>query len=380
MIEFKTPYTFDKVVRLLIGITILVLIFLLFRRLSAVLTPFFVGWLLAYMLHPIVCFFQYKLKFRSRILSISTTLVLFFSTITGIIILLIPLVSKEINNFSLLIQNYTENLSVDSFLPVAWQNAIMEYFSGFNLTEMVNNPNIMELFRKVAPQLWGIFNTSLSFILSLMVVMIVLLYLIFILKDYEKITESFPRIIPQKYRPVVTGIFSDIEDGMNRYFRGQALIALISGVLFVIGFLIIDLPMAIIFGLFIGLLTLVPYLKAVAIVPGMFLFILKASEPGHTFGGVLLSVLIIFTVIQIFEDLILVPKIMGKVTGLQPAVILLSLSVWGALMGVIGMIIALPLTTLIISYYKRWVIGTEEQTVISEEIITKSEEVITKSE
>lgn len=380
MIEFKTPYTFDKVVRLLIGITILVLIFLLFRRLSAVLTPFFVGWLLAYMLHPIVSFFQYKLKFRSRILSISTTLILFFSAITGIIILLIPLVSKEINNFSLLIQNYTENLSVDSFLPVAWQNAIMEYFSGFNLTEMINNPNIMELVRKVAPQLWGIFNTSLSFILGLMVVMIVLLYLIFILKDYEKITESFPHIIPQKYRPVVTGIFSDIEEGMNRYFRGQALIALISGVLFVIGFLIIDLPMAIIFGLFIGLLTLVPYLKAVAIVPGMFLFILKASEPGHTFGGVLLSVLIIFTVIQIFEDLFLVPKIMGKVTGLQPAVILLSLSVWGALMGVIGMIIALPLTTLIISYYKRWVIGTEEQTVISEEIITKSEEVITKSE
>jgi predicted PurR-regulated permease PerM len=346
---------------------------MLFRRLSAVLTPFFIGWLLAYMLHPIVSFFQYKLKFKSRILSIITTLILFFSTITGIIILLIPQISREINKVSILFKNYTENLTVDSFLPVAWQNAIMEYFAGFNVSEMLNNPNIMEIIRKVTPQLWGIFNSSLSFIFSLMVVVIVLLYLIFILKDYEKITESIPNIIPKTYRPLVTGIFSDIEEGMNRYFRGQALVALIVGILFTIGFLIIDLPMAIIFGLFVGLLNLVPYLQTVAIVPGMFLFILKASEPGHTLGGVLLSVLIIFVVIQIFEDLFLVPKIMGKVTGLKPAVILLSLSVWGALMGIIGMIIALPLTTLIISYYKRWVLGSEEVIANNEEVIAKSE-------
>jgi len=373
MIEFKSPYTFDKVVRLVIGLAILILIFMLFRRLSAVLTPFFIGWLLAYMLHPIVSFFQYKLKFKSRILSIITTLILFFSTITGIIILLIPQISREINKVSILFQNYTENLTVDSFLPVAWQNAIMEYFAEFNVAEMLNNPNIMEIVRKVTPQLWGIFNSSLSFIFSLMVVVVVLLYLIFILKDYEKITESIPNIIPKTYRPLVIGIFSDIEEGMNRYFRGQALVALIVGILFTIGFLIIDLPMAIIFGLFVGLLNLVPYLQTVAIVPGMFLFILKASEPGHTLGGVLLSVLIIFVVIQIFEDLFLVPKIMGKVTGLKPAVILLSLSVWGALMGVIGMIIALPLTTLIISYYKRWVLGSEELIANNEEVITKSE-------
>jgi predicted PurR-regulated permease PerM len=373
MIEFKSPYTFDKVVRLVIGLAILVLIFLLFRRLSAVLTPFFIGWLLAYLLHPIVSFFQYKLKFKSRILSIVTTLILFFGTITGIIILLIPQISREINKVSTLFRNYTENLTVDSFLPVAWQNAIMEYFSDFNLSEMINDPNMMDIVRKVTPQLWGIFNSSLSFVFSLMVVIIVLLYLIFILKDYEKITESIPNIIPKTYRPLVSGIFSDIEAGMNRYFRGQALIALIVGVLFTTGFLIIDLPMAILFGIFVGVLNLVPYLQTVAIVPGMFLFILKASEPGHTLGGVLLSVLIVFVIVQSFQDLFLVPKIMGKVTGLKPAVILLSLSVWGALMGVIGMIIALPLTTLIISYYKRWVLGSEELIGNSEEVIAKSE-------
>jgi predicted PurR-regulated permease PerM len=71
---------------------------------------------------------------------------------------------------------------------------------------------------------------------------------------------------------------------------------------------------------------------------------------------VLLGIAIVFALVQVLEDMVLTPKIMGRVTGLNPAVILLSLSVWGSLMGMVGMIIALPMTTLIISYYKRFVL------------------------
>lgn len=357
--EFKTPYTFDKVVRLLIGLTIITLLFLLFRRLSAVLTPFFIGWLLAYLLHPIVNFFQYKLKFKSRVLSIFTTLLLFFGSITGLIMLLIPQISKEIKKVSELLQTFTQNFTIDSILPISWQNLIIDYLASYNIEDMLNNPNIIEFLRRLTPQLWGIVSTSVSFVISIMVIVIVLLYLIFILKDYEKITNGWPEIIPPKYRDLITGIISDIEAGMNRYFRGQALIALTVGILFTIGFVIIDLPLAIIFGIFVGFLNLVPYLQTVSVVPAAFLILLKSTEPDQTFGAVLLSVVLVYVVVQTFQDLVLVPTIMGKVTGLKPAVILLSLSVWGSLMGIIGMIIALPMTTLIISYYRRWVLRGE---------------------
>lgn len=356
----KTPYTFDKVVRLLIGLTVITVLILLFRRLNTVLTPFFVGWMIAYLLHPLVKFFQHKLKFKSRILSVITTLVLFFGSFTGIILLIIPQIAKEVSRVSVLIQNFTQNLDIIGALPLSWQYAITDFFANINFNELISNPNITEVLKKIAPQLWVFLNSSLSFVLSMMVIIIVLLYLIFILMDYDKIVSGFPNIIPSKYRALVTGILNDIETGMSRYFRGQALIALIVGVLFAIGFVIIDLPMAIIFGIFVGILNLVPYLQTVAIVPGMFLVILKASEPGQSFGGVMLGILIVFAAVQLFQDLFLVPKIMGKVTGLKPAVILLSLSIWGSLMGIIGMIIALPLTTLIISYYKRWVLGGED--------------------
>lgn len=64
----------------------------------------------------------------------------------------------------------------------------------------------------------------------------------------------------------------------------------------------------------------------------------------------------VFVTVQIVADLILTPKVMGKAMGLNPAIILLSLSIWGTLFGLIGMIIALPLTTLLLSYYEQYII------------------------
>ena len=109
-------------------------------------------------------------------------------------------------------------------------------------------------------------------------------------------------------------------------------------------------------GLFIGLLNLVPYLQTIGIVPVVFLTLLKSAETGQSLWWLILGVLLVFVVVQVIQDFFLVPKIMGKAMGLNPAVILLSLSVWGALLGFVGLIIALPLTTLLISYYKRFVL------------------------
>ena len=366
MISSK-PFTFDRVVRLLIGLTVITLVFLLLKRLSNVLLPFLIAWLIAYLLHPAVNFFQYRLKFKSRILSVVTTLILVTAIFTGFIFLLTPLVANEFSKLSDIIGAYSQNLSVDKFLPVAWQNDIRTYFSSMDLKSILNDQQIMEMLKKVAPKLWEFLNGSLSLIFGLSVLIIILLYLIFILLDYEKVSKGIFNIIPVKFRPIATEIIHDIESGMNRYFRGQALVALIAGLLSAVGFYITGLPLAIVFGLFLGVLTLVPYLKTLALIPAVFLAYLQSVETGHSFGSVVLGVAIVFVVVQVIEDLILVPKIMGKVTGLNPAVILLSLSVWGSLMGFAGLIIALPFTSLIISYYKRFVLKeVEEETTFSE--------------
>ncbi len=368
------PYTFDRVVRILIGLSVLVLLYLLILRLSGVLLPFLIAWLLAYLLQPFVSFFQHKLKFKSRFLSILATLLLFLGAITGIIWILVPIISVEVQKLSQLVISYSQNLNVGSFLPAAWQHEIQRYLSHLNFQSILKDENIMNGVRKLAPELWDFINGSLDFVLGFSVVIIVFLYLIFILLDYEKISAAMFGIIPPKHKKLITEVIFDLEGGMNRYFRGQALIALIVGALFIIGFSIIGLPLAIVMGLLIGLLNMVPYLKTVAIIPTLILGLLQSFETGQSIGSVLLGIAIVFIVIQAIEDMVLTPRIMGKVTGLNPAIILLSLSIWGSLMGMVGLIIALPMTTLIISYYKRFVLEEnkpEEVTAPAEEVETK---------
>jgi len=358
MIINPKPFTFDRVIRIIIGLTVVVLIFMLVQRLSSVLLPFLIAWLLAYLLQPIVTFFQYKLKFKSRILAVIATLFIFLGSIIGIIWALTPYVSYEIQKFSQLIVVYSQNIDFKSYVPISWQHDIQRYLAHLNFQTLLKDENVMDTIKKIAPQLWDFINGSVDFVFGFSVVIIVFLYLIFILLDYEKVSASMMGIIPPKYKTLVTEIITDLETGMNRYFRGQAVIALIVGILFAVGFTLIGLPLAIMMGLIIAILNMVPYLKAIAIIPVVMLGFLQSVETGQSFGSVLLGIVIIFIVIQSIEDLILTPKIMGKVTGLNPAIILLSLSVWGSLMGMVGLIIALPITTLMISYYKRFVLDT----------------------
>jgi predicted PurR-regulated permease PerM len=189
----------------------------------------------------------------------------------------------------------------------------------------------------------------------------VLLYLFFILQDYEMITEGWITLIPKGSRSFAAQLAEDVKSGMNSYFRGQGLVALCVGVLFSLGFLIVGFPMAIALGMFMGFLNLVPYLQTVGFIPTILLSLLKAADTGENFWWILIPALIVFAVVQSIQDLFLVPKIMGDAMGLNPAVILLSLSVWGYLLGFIGLIIALPLTTLVISYYRRFVLEDNDE-------------------
>ena len=201
----------------------------------------------------------------------------------------------------------------------------------------------------------GVFSGSYAIIVALLAFFITLIYIVFILIDYERISKGAIGLIPLRFRDKAASVLADVEYAMNRYFRGQAMVAGSVGILLAIGFKIIGLPMGVILGLFIGLLNMVPYLQIVGIVPMVFLCLLQALETGNNFWVVLALAVGVLIIVQLIQDLFLVPKIMGKRTGLNPAIILLSLSIWGILLGVLGMIIALPMTTLLLSYYERFI-------------------------
>lgn len=358
---FDRPFTFDRVVRIVFSIAIVGGIIFLIALLRNALLPFLIAWLLAYMMQPFVKFFQYKLKFKSRILSIVAVIISTILVCTMLYFLVVPSVTQEVNRTMELIQEPNQNYERIPMIPQSWIHFIEKNIDPDELYKLLSKENIENAIKQLAPKMWILLTNTFSVLFSITIIFIILLYFIFILLDYERIADGWIKLIPERYRPFVQGLAEDVEYSMNRYFRGQSLIALCVGVLLAIGFKIIDFPLAVILGLFIGVLNLIPYMQAIGIIPMILLALLKAAETGENFWIIFGLAVLVLCIVQVIQDLYLTPRIMGKAMGLNPAIILLSLSIWGTLLGFIGLIIALPLTTLFLSYYKRFILHEEEE-------------------
>ena len=354
-----TPITFDRFIRWALTALGITAVFLVINYLSSVLLPFFIAWLFAYLLYPVVKFVQYRLHVPSRPLSIIVTLIFVLAIIGGIVYLIIPPMIEQFDRFTVVLTRYlhetthTNNITrmiKDWALANQWQ---IEHF--------LKSPDFTNALKTAMPKVFSVLGQTASIVLSIIASCITLLYMFFILMDYEYLTDNWIRIFPKKNRPFWHELAGDVEKALNSYIRGQGTVAFIMAVLFCIGFTIIGFPMAIGLGILIGILDMVPYLHTFALIPTAFLAALKAADTGQNFWIILGSAVLVFIVVQIIIDMVVTPKVMGKAMGLNPAILLLSLSVWGALLGFIGLIIALPLTTIIIAYWKRYVTKEEKE-------------------
>ena len=325
----------------------------LYGKLSEQCAAAVLAWLLAYLLYPTVRFVQYRMHVPGRVLSIIVTLVFVTVVIGCIVWMIIPPMIEQFERLGYLLGRYLhDTIHVNNF-PAAIQLWLRE--NDETITSLFRNEDIMEAVKETMPKVFAVIGKTANIIMSIIASLITLLYMFFILKDYEKLSAGFIRLFPPKNRPFWRELTDDVERELDSYIRGQSLVALCIGVLCCIGFTVIGFPMAIGLGIMIGLMSLIPYVHSLALIPIVFLSALKAADTGQNFWVVLASALAVFAIVQVITDMVLVPKIMGKAMGLNPAVLLLSLSVWGSLLGFLGLIIALPLTTLIIAYYQRYV-------------------------
>lgn len=344
------------IIRSVVTVVVLVALYLLIRRLSGVLLPFLISFVVAYMLAPIVNFFQHKCRLKSRVLSVIVTILLVVGILTGAVAAVVPAISRQATSLSQSVKTYVSEWDGSEYFSPRVNEHIEQIIQSLDIKTLLQSKEVQQGIQKVIPVLGDWINSGVNAILSLAVVFVCLMYIIFLLIDYEKISTNWHKYIPERFRDSIVMLMGDLDRNMNAYFRGQALVASIVGVLFAIGFQIIGLPMGIGIGLFIGVLNLVPYMQALGIPPCIILGLIQSAETGRPIWVVMLCIAAVFIIVQSIQDMVLVPKIMGDVTGMGPAWILLSLSVWGSLLGFVGMIIALPVTTLLVSYYKRFVL------------------------
>lgn len=351
----KREITFDTFARALFFVSALVAGYFLIRYLWPVLLPFFIAWMLAYMLFPVVKFFQYKCHLRNRVVSIIITLLLAIALVSGVVLLILPVLIEEVGNIKSVAINFIENGTRNANIPDFIENFFRQTFGQYDLKKLLLKEDVQNLIKDTVPQVWDFLWTTAGTIVSIVASLIALLYLFFLLLDYEHFSEGFVKMAPKHRQPFVRTLMNDVDNSMGHFFRGQSLVALSNTVMFVIGFVIIGFPAPIALGVFIGVISFVPYLQVVGFLPATILALLQAAKTGDNFWMLIGGVCLVYLVVQILQDIIFTPRIMGKMMGLRPAIVLLSLSVGAYILGIIGLILALPVTTIIISYYKRYI-------------------------
>ncbi|MGN0230052.1 MAG: AI-2E family transporter [Muribaculaceae bacterium] len=368
MIEERRKYDFDRVVRILFAVACVVAVVYLINYLSGVLLPFFVACLLAYIIHPLVKFNKRWMHCNGNVLPVVVTLLMVVMVISAALYVLLPYIYDETGRMVAMLGEYTSKRLDVKYLPPELVEFLRQHVDVNEIVNLLSKEQWMKLLGDVFKETWQFVGATANVIMNILSWFIAVLYLIFILIDYEKVSKGFSRAIPHRYRSGVFDVVSDVKRAMNMYFRGQALIAFIVGILFAIGFSLVGFPMAVVLGLFIGLLNLVPYLQLISIPIAFFLCLVDAVATGSNFWALCGWTTVVYCVVQAFQDLYLTPRIMGKYMAINPLLILLSLSIWGSLLGFVGLIIALPLTALLLSYYKQYVLTMDGEN----EVLAKS--------
>lgn len=353
----RQPYTFDRVVRITFSILGIIAALYILDALKGVLLPFFVACLISYMLEPVVKWNMKMLRMKSRFFPVVLTLLEGCLIISIFSILFFPYLVEEAEQMAAMIKKYATTQIEIPYISGPVYNFIKENLDFDSISKLLTPQEWKEILKTTLTSSWNFLSSGLAFVIGAVSWLIVILYVLFIMLDYERIMLSFKQLIPLPHRKQIFQIGRDIEHSMNRYFRNQFYISMIVGVLFAIGFVIIGLPMGVVLGLFIGVLNMVPYLQLISLPITAILCLVSIASTGGDFWAIFWESMAVYIIVQCIQDLFLTPKIMGKAMGLNPAIILLSLSVWGALLGFMGLIIALPLTTLLLSYYNIYIVN-----------------------
>lgn len=337
--------------RLIIGLVLGGLLVWLVNYLSNVLLPFVLACFIAYLMEPLVRWNMRWTHTSRRVIGAFLSLIEVGVVLSGAVYLFVPTVVKDVDTLGAILHGLTTG---EKEMPGSYRfvlDLVDRYFDPDNLKELLSGSRLETLLSKGS----SLLEESLETIVRVLAWLLTFIYIIFILIDYPHIVHGFKLIFPRKYRAQGWSIVREVQQSMNSYFRGQGFVALIAMVLYCTGFSIVGFPFAIPMGVLVGILYMIPYFQYVTLIPvaAICLIYSLGGEVGFLpeFGKCLL----VYVISQCICDYIVTPHVMGREMGLNPAMILLSLSVWGSLLGIIGMILALPVTALMMTYYERYI-------------------------
>ncbi|MBX0314022.1 AI-2E family transporter [Planococcus glaciei] len=323
---------------------------LLFMR--TIFLPVILALVLYYLLRPILRMLE-GLKIP-RIWGIVIIFVALTGLVTLLIVLVLPFLREQTQRLIMEFPDYFMQLltNLDAFLRTSY---VGDYYvdSSFNIEQLLTTlpTTFNETFQTTATgllaRLTDFISTVTGVVLSIIIVPFILFYL---LKDGEKFPEYILKLMPPRFRDDTRSVFREADRQIGAYIQGKIIVGIFIGVMVYIGFLIIRLDYALLFGFLAGVTSVVPYIgPAIAFTPAAIVGIVISPF-------MLLKVGIVWTIVQIFESNLISPQVMGKTMIIHPITIIFVLLTAGSLFGIAGVILGIPayaiLKVLVAHFYK----------------------------
>lgn len=319
---------------------------------SDVVLPFIIAFIIAYMLYPVTKFLAEKFSIslsRSGIIIFA----LFMSICTTIITIIVPIIYTQISAFIKKLPDYHSKL----------QHGITNLSEKLSQVDPNISAKISDHLREVIDQLLTLFSSlinhiwdyTLATINFFTICVIVPFALFYFLRDWHKMISSLGSLFPVKSKGQIQEILLSINQLLSDYIRGQLTICVILSIYYIISFALIGLDFALLLGLCSGFLVLIPFIGTII----SFIIVMLSGYISFGLDFHLLYIIATYVVVHFLEGYYLTPKIIGEKIGLHPLWIVFSVLVGANLLGILGIVIALPIAGVIkilwshlLNYYK----------------------------
>ncbi len=326
-----------KGIRFEAGVAVVVVLLFgawLMGDMAGLLWPFVTSFVLAYLLSPLVGLME---RWMSRTIAIALIVVVILGALSGIGIVVIPLVTQEILDFSRRIPVYAAMLK-------QFYDQIFNYLQsiGVNLPRgqiqqllLERLPKLGELFAEQATAALKGLGSGLATLLEFLMIPFVTFYMI---KDYDRIVRTVARVLPRRHAASIGEFLVRVDEILGQYLRGQMLVCSFIAVFTATGLMLFGIRYAVLLGLMAGLFNLIPYIGIAVASSVACLVALLDTDP----AGSLLKVIGVFVVVQSIEGNFLSPRVVGQRVGLHPVWVMFALVVGAHFWGFVGMLIAIP--------------------------------------
>lgn len=336
----------EKIVKSIFVLSTIIFLVWFFYELLAILTPFLIAFVIAYLLNPFVKVLEKKIP-RWAATLIAILVILIFG---GVIL-------------SFIIPPFIEQVSLLISSAPAKINELSNFFNDTILPELnrlgVVYPELQkfistELPAKLQSILNGILNGILSLVSGVSVIFNQIINLVIIpimtfyfLKDFDKILNAFLNLFSENHHTRVKNLAQRVDKIFGNYIRGFLTVSLINGTIITIGLTLIGVPYAVVLGLLSALLNFIPYFGVIISFAIGFLVSLLSGISGIK----LLLIPVVYFGENIIENSFITPKVIGERVGLHPLLVLFAIFVFGYFGGIIGMLVSVPIAAFLISIF-----------------------------